>query len=298
MRTDDDIRAAIDLALAATLADWHRPEGAETGDLELARHAALAPLRALSDDALTRHVLPLAESPRIEERALVADVLRWARAREQDWPSRSMIYATFLLALADRESDPTVLSACIAAFVDLRDRRGVALAARHARHDDPAVRCTIAGMLVSYVSSEALAVMTLLALSTDADAETRDWATFGLASCFPSPASSIGDVQVCDPEVIRQALHARVDDPDESCRGEAWVGLARARDPRVIPLIHDALVGRRTCWLALEAIEAWPRHEYVEALSRGPSRWSERATLEALAACDAATEGRGGAPSR
>jgi hypothetical protein len=291
MRTDHDVRVAIDLALAATLADWHAPEGADTGDLELARHAALAPLRALSDDVLTRHVLPLAESPRIEERALVADVLRWARAREQDWPSRSRTYATFLLALADRESDPTVLSACIAAFVDLRDRRGVALAARHARHDDPAVRCTIAGMLVSYVSSELLAVTTLLVLSTDADAETRDWATFGLASCLPWPASSIEDPQVCDPEVIRQALHARVDDPDESCRGEAWIGLARARDPRVIPLIHDALAGRRTCWLALEAIEEWPRREYVEALARRPSRWSERALLAASRACERASEG-------
>jgi hypothetical protein len=144
-----------------------------------------------------------------------------------------------------------VLSACIAAFVDLRDRRGVELAARHARHDDPAVRRTIAGMLGGYVSSEVLAVTTLLALSTDADAETRDWATFGLALCF------VGEVPVCDLEAIRHALHARVDDPDESCRGEAWVGLARARDSRVFPLIHDALAGRRSCWLALEAIEEW-----------------------------------------
>jgi hypothetical protein len=251
MRTDEDVRAAIALAVAAMVADWHAPEDAETGELELARHATLEPLRALSDDELATRVLPLAESPHIEERALVPDVLRWARARERDWPSRSVAYATWLLAFADRERDPTVLSACIAAFVGLRDRRGVELAARHARHDDPAVRRTIAGMLGGYVSSEVLAVTTLLALSTDADAETRDWATFGLALCF------VGEVPVCDLEAIRHALHARVDDPDESCRGEAWVGLARARDSRVFPLIHDALAGRRSCWLALEAIEEW-----------------------------------------
>jgi hypothetical protein len=285
MSSDVDVRAAIDSALEAMVRDWNTDEDAEDAhEVDLARHRSLAPLRALPDDALARHVLPLLTSPRPEERALVADVLRHARAHEDDWPARVPEYATILLALAERETDPTVLSACVAAFVDLADPRGVALAARHVRHADPAVRLTIAGMLGAYAATEPLAVTTLLSLSTDDDDDTRDWATFGLASCF------FFERTVLDPHFLCAALFARVEDPHDACRGEAWVGLARARDPRVIPLIHDALAGRRTCWLALEAIEEWPRREYLEALARRPAPWGERALRDAILACEGASE--------
>jgi hypothetical protein len=122
----------------------------------------------------------------------------------------------------------------------------------------------------------------ILPLADDPRAERRAL-TFGLAQ-------SRLDAAHPSAEAVREALHARIEDPHEECRGEAWTGLAIARDPRVVPLIHDALAGRRTCWLALEAIEEWPRREYVEALARAAGPWGGEAIAFVRSACERAEE--------
>ena len=68
------------------------------------------------------------------------------------------------------------------------------------------------------------AIAALIHLSSDADDEVRDWATFGLGSQI-----DVNSVK------IRQALIARLNDPDGETRYEAIVGLARRGDPAVIP---------------------------------------------------------------
>lgn len=184
--------------------------------------------------------------------------------------------------LAARETDLNVLCAHIAAFMELEDPRGLDFAIAHAAHRDPAVRQTVASVLASH-SESSRALVTLLALSVDPGDDVRNWATFGLAQ-------SRLDAAHPSAEAVREALHARIEDPHEECRGEAWTGLAIARDPRVVPLIHDAFAGRRQCWLALEAIEEWPRREYLEGLARPVDRWSEASLARVRTACEHADE--------
>ncbi len=280
----NDIDTWIEVASASLLEHW-RADASGADELlarETARWETLRPLRGLSDAELELHVLPLSDDPRIERRALVPEVLRSVRAHEPDWARRSSDYATRVLVLAARETDAVVLAAHIGAFVDLADPRVTQLATALVDHHDAELRVTIASVLGQYATrSPVLDVLTTL--SRDADDDVRNWATFSLAQArltwlHPRHAAVV------------DALFARIEDVHEECRGEAWVGLAIARDPRVIPLIHDALAGRRECWLALEAIEEWPRREYSYALAGSHPRWSELALSEARAACERAIE--------
>ena len=61
----------------------------------------------------------------------------------------------------------------------------------------------------------------LIALSADADADVRDWATFAL-----------GTLAAADTPELREALAARVEDADEDTRLEAVHGLALRGDTR------------------------------------------------------------------
>ncbi len=282
--SDEHIERWIEVASAAVRAHWEADEAAseDLGDREQARRDAVERLRRLSDAELETHILPLSEDGRIERRVLVPEVLRFVRANDHDWAERRARYATTLLALARRETDPNVLCAYVAGFLDLEDPRCLDFVIAHAVHLDPTVRQTVAGVLASHPECSR-ALVTLLALSVDPEDEVRNWATFGLAQ-------SRLDAAHPSAEAVREALHARIEDPHEECRGEAWTGLAIARDPRVVPLIHDALAGRRQCWLVLEAIEEWPRREYLKGLARPVDRWSEASLARVRAACEGATE--------
>jgi HEAT repeat protein len=70
----------------------------------------------------------------------------------------------------------------------------------------------------------------LITLTSDENSDVRDWATFGLGAQL--------DV---DDEHIREALLARLDDPDGDTAGEAIFGLAARNDPRVIEEISHRL---------------------------------------------------------
>jgi HEAT repeat protein len=74
-----------------------------------------------------------------------------------------------------------------------------------------------------------LAIRTLILLSQDADGRVRDWATFGLAQLD------------ADTEAIREALAARLADPDASTRLEACEGLLKRRDVRLVAALAEAL---------------------------------------------------------
>ena len=64
----------------------------------------------------------------------------------------------------------------------------------------------------------------------DADADVRDWATFGLGV--------LGDQ---DTPEVREALFNRLNDQDVDVREEALVGLAKRRDTRILPDLISAL---------------------------------------------------------
>jgi HEAT repeat protein len=69
----------------------------------------------------------------------------------------------------------------------------------------------------------------LIDLSRDDSSQVRDYATFGLR------------LTACDTPAIRQAFVDRLSDEDAEVRGEAMLGLAENKDPRVIAAIRAEL---------------------------------------------------------
>lgn len=109
---------------------------------------------------------------------------------------------------------------CVVALHRRGDAATFHAAAEFLRSSDPTRRV---------LAVDVLAVETLIDLSADEDAHVRDWATFGLATQIDR-----------DDHVLRSALIARLDDPDDATRDEALRGLATRGDSRAIPqLLHE-----------------------------------------------------------
>ncbi|MFF8846869.1 ankyrin repeat domain-containing protein [Streptomyces sp. NPDC015127] len=133
-----------------------------------------------------------------------------------------------LLRELSREArDPELIQAAVTALGHHADPSVLDDILRHAGHPDAAVRHRVALALCGLVPGDhAEAVTTLIALSGDAAREVRDWSTTALA-----------ELDADTPE-IREALAARIDDPDADTAAEAARGLAIRQDPRA----HEALV--------------------------------------------------------
>jgi HEAT repeat protein len=125
------------------------------------------------------------------------------------------------------EHDADVLASIATAFGHLRDPRSIPGLHGLRDHDNQRVRFGVVFGL-SGVDDD-LAVQTLIELSADEDAHVRDCAAFGLATQIDR-----------DDHVLRSALIARLDDPDDTTRDEALRGLATRGDSRAIPqLLHE-----------------------------------------------------------
>jgi hypothetical protein len=145
-----------------------------------------------------------------------------------------------LARLLEREyagsRDPDVLAALVRSFGALADPRALAPLVRLASFPHPTVRGAVASALPGLTgdNEDPLAVEALVALTADEDQQVRDWACFGL-----------GTQMSANTQAVRDALAARLDDPHDDTRAEAFMGLARRRDPRVVePLL--AALGRET----------------------------------------------------
>ena len=116
-------------------------------------------------------------------------------------------------------------------------------------HPDPRVRYAVVFGLSGI--DDDLAVDTLIELSADVDPHVRDWATFGLGTQIDR-----------DDPAVRDALMARLEDPDKETRGEAIRGLATRGDTRAIPqLLHE-----------LNRITEHPGLSVIDACSHASSR--------------------------
>ncbi|MFD7977737.1 ankyrin repeat domain-containing protein [Streptomyces sp. NPDC059071] len=119
-----------------------------------------------------------------------------------------------------------------------------------AGHPDAEVRRQVAAALTGIVpAGHAEAVGTIVALSRDPDARVRDWATLALAE-LPD-----------DTPVVREALAARLADPDPETAAEAARGLAIRQDPRAVEALARVLAdgdpegpARETALSALEHV--------------------------------------------
>ena len=124
-------------------------------------------------------------------------------------------FAALLEAERTGQCDPDVLSDACIALGHLGDRRAIPALLGLLGHPDAKVRRGVVSGLSGHDAPEA--VGGLIALSSDADDDIRDWATFGLAQL----------VEV-DTPALRAALRARLDDPCIDVRSEAIEGWRRA----------------------------------------------------------------------
>ncbi|HEY7075844.1 MAG TPA: formyltransferase family protein, partial [Solirubrobacteraceae bacterium] len=149
-------------------------------------------------------------------RAVAAHVLGQLGGAVRAFPAEQ---AAALDALAAREDDPEVLSTVAHAFGHLGEPHGLERLAGWARHPDPRVREGVAFALGGWHDERAIDA--LAELAGDPEQDVRDWATFALGTLAPH-----------DTVALRDALAARLADPDPDTRLEAVHGLALRGDPR------------------------------------------------------------------
>jgi HEAT repeat protein len=214
--THEDSRSIAELFAAAT--DWSCEDG-------LGDWSAVATLHHLGSREVLDWALQLtkADDPRLRARGV--DILGQLGIPERTFPDECLQAAVALLT-GDRE--PRVLESAAVALGHLHDPRGTDALVRHVDHADPDVRHAVAFGLGG--NAELAGVAALIRLMDDSEAMVRDWATFGL-----------GVQGKVDTSAVREALFRRLGDPDEDTRYEAFCGLARVRDLRVVRPLIDAL---------------------------------------------------------
>lgn len=169
-------------------------------------------------------------------RETAAAILGQGRIEKQTESERC---CDILLRMLAPEKSSSVVVSIIFALGHLKDSRSVsALVALH-RNEDPRVRYAVVSSLGGF--EDAMAVEAMTERTNDEDRDVRNWATFGIGSMIEK-----------DSKTIRDALVARLDDKDDEIRGEAFVGLARRGDLRVIPALLKELDG-----LDIDILRGW-----------------------------------------
>jgi HEAT repeat protein len=227
---------------------------------ELIRIALTDPKELRAWDAVTflhrrgsREVLANAEqlcaSSNAKERELGANILGQLGMPQRTFPSECLTILDRMLAT---ENDSDVLQAIAFAFGYLQEPDDSEMQISPIScHDDR--HCEIVQGSGSFDQTEAIRL--LIELSRDADAEVRDWATFGL-----------GSLTDLDTDEIREALWARISDTNSDTRAEALIGLALRKDSRVIEaLLNELRQGQENDYL-LEAARQIGNPKLMEAL--------------------------------
>ena len=169
-------------------------------------------------------VRSLCQSDCVVEKTLGVNIVGQLGVPNRTFPNECV---DALLSLLSSEVDVGVLQATCFALGHTSDNRAADELAKLATHPSDRIRYGVAFAIANLHNQ--IAIDTLIQLSTDTAVEVRDWATFGLGS----------QIEADTPE-IRDALFRATTDADEVVRGEAFIGLARRRDERVIePLIRE-----------------------------------------------------------
>lgn len=163
------------------------------------------------------------------ERARAADILGQIGVGP-DHPHECPAEACdLLIELLNAEQHPRAAASAVIALGHIQKRRALPVIYRFVRHEDAVLRHAAAFALGCFVDDPA-SHPGLMLLMFDEDQDVRDWATFSLGV--------LGDL---DSTRIRDALARRLSDSFENVRLEAIAGLAKRRDPRVLPALIDAL---------------------------------------------------------
>ena len=229
----------FDELLELARAEW-------TSDAEWAPY--LSALAYRGDEEVLFRARAMTEGGDQLERGIGAFLLGQLGTPVRTFPAES---AAALEAMAAREQDPGVLEAIAHGFGHLGEPYGMDTLLRLSVHEDPRVREAAAIALAGRGSPPA--VDALIRLSRDEHSDVRDWATFAL-----------GMLASEDTEDLREALVARLDDPDAETRLEAVHGLALRGDPRAVePALELLAAAARS-----EGGGMWRRMELRETAQR------------------------------
>ena len=158
----------------------------------------------------------------------MAQIGRTMETRKNAFPDESFATVNQLLAV---ETEAQPLASAIYALGHMDNPIAVPLIVKWAAHPNCDVRFAVACALGS-LDHDPVSIRHLLGLMQDIDEDVRDWATFGL-----------GNLGETDTPEIRDALMQRIDDPFEDARMEAFIGLGKRKDVRIIPMLLSVLDG-------------------------------------------------------
>lgn len=142
-----------------------------------------------------------------------------------------------LAGILASETDAEVITEVVVALCFASDQRGAQLILDHVRVDHPnaGVRLAVARALPSGIERDTpcreAVIEALITLTGDENSDVRDWACLGL-----------GQVDAASPEA-REALAARLTDPDDDTRCEALLALAQTGDSRALAVLLQRLAG-------------------------------------------------------
>ena len=141
-----------------------------------------------------------------------------------------------LAGILSSETDPRVVAETVTALGQAWDPHAAQLILDHVRIDHPntEVRLAVAQCLPNGVEDDTpcrgAVIEALITLTSDENSDVRDWACFGL-----------GQVDAASPEA-KDALAARLTDPDDDTRCEALLALAKTGDARAGTALQQRLV--------------------------------------------------------
>lgn len=180
-------------------------------------------------DSALRCGLGLVESADVLEREVGCDLLGNAADEHAALRDRAL---TALLALADAETEPSVLISLVRGLHQTQDPRAAPVLVRLSGHEDSDLRQQVAAD-IGFVATglpDGPDVQALIRLTADQDPEVRNWAAFTLGFQLEQ-----------DTTAIRDALWKCTTDEYSEVREEGARGLARRHDPRAVPLIAELL---------------------------------------------------------
>jgi HEAT repeat protein len=182
----------------------------------------------------------------------IATSTRIERATERIFGEEAF---SLIIRMLENEQDSVVLHSAICALGHLDIANAVPAILRYQDHPDDRVRFA-AAFALGHFANDPQSISGLLKLTSDTDADVRDWAVFGL-----------GVQGNADSPEIREALLRCLDDANEDVREEAAVGLGKRRDSRLIPKLRAMLAKPELKVRVCEAATA------LLGLDRDPPEW-------------------------
>ena len=211
------------------------------------------------------------DSPK--DRSLGAYILGQLGVPDRTFPDESV---EILLNLLAQEQPPEVLCSIGTALSHLKSEKAVPALAALKNHGDADVRYSVVCGLLCQDNEQA--IQALIKLSSDEDWDVRNWATFGLGTMVDIDTEAIRDA------LFQRLLHEAAGEGDE-IYGEALVGLAERKDPRLIPPLLQELSSNPVGRLAVEAASIVGDPRLYSALIRLRDWWDlDRDLLESAIA--------------